>query len=92
MARAENQVETYLHDQIVKLGGTTYKWTSSNRVSVPDRIVILKGAVWFVEVKTLGKHPTPAQQREMNRLKSHGCNVTYVSGKAGVDEFIKGIK
>lgn len=88
----EGTVERYLHDRITKLGGTTYKWVSPGSKNVPDRIVILHGIIWFVEVKILTKYPTEGQQRELNRLIKHGCNATHVSGKAGVDDFVEFVK
>lgn len=36
----ESVVERHLHTQVVKAGGTTYKFVSPGRKNVPDRIVI----------------------------------------------------
>jgi len=92
MGMQEAKVEKYLHAEVSKLGGTTRKFVSPGRVGVPDRIVILKGGkIWFVEVKTFGNIPSLSQNREICRLKTFGCNATFVAGKEGVDRFIEKI-
>ena len=88
MGVRENKVEKYLDSQVVKLGGLTRKWTSPGRDGVPDRIVIVKGKVWFVEVKTVVGVLSEAQKREHTRLIDAGANVVTVRGNKGVEEFI----
>ena len=85
----ESDVEKYLHQQVTKLGGTTRKWVSPNYVGVPDRIVILNGSIEFVEVKTNTGKLSPMQEREIKRLREHGCQVHIVYGKEGVDLYIQ---
>ncbi len=89
MAEAENRVERYLHKRFTDLGGTTYKWSSPGRVGVPDRICILRGEVWFVEVKTEIGKLSVRQAREIERLKGLGCNARAIYDKRGVDIFMK---
>lgn len=90
MATRENKVETYLKASVVSIGGISRKWVSPGRAGVPDQIVIIKGQVWFVEVKTLGGRLSDVQKREHERLIKAGANVTTVYGTSGVDEFIRG--
>jgi Holliday junction resolvase-like predicted endonuclease len=97
MGIRENKVEKYLDDEVNFLGGITRKWVSPGRDGVPDRIVILFGTVWFVEVKTTdGKTDecklSEVQKREHTRLRAAGANVVTVYGKEGVDEFIRILK
>ena len=89
MGVRENKVEKYLDEEVVKLGGITRKWTSVNRVGVPDRIVVVNGVVWFVEVKTTDGRLSPEQKREHIRLIEAGANVDVVKGRNGVYEFMK---
>jgi len=89
MGVRENKVERYLDKEVVKLFGLTRKWVSPGRDGVPDRIVIVNGVVWFVEIKTTDGVLSDAQKREHIRLRNAGANVTTVSGNAGVDSFIK---
>lgn len=88
MGARENKVETYLDEEIKKLGGITRKWVSPGRDGVPDRIVILNKMVWFVEVKTVYGRLSNTQQREHNRLSDAGANVITVYGHHDVDRFV----
>lgn len=88
----ESKVEQYLDQEIRKLGGITRKWVSPGRVGVPDRIVILRGIVIFVEVKTSDGKLSDRQIREMIELESYEMKVKTVYGIAGVDDLIEDIK
>lgn len=92
MGVRENKVETYLNAEIIKLGGMSRKWMSPGRDGVPDRICVVRGRVWFVEVKTIDGVLSPEQLREHDRLDECGAAVRTVYGKEGVDELIKQIK
>lgn len=92
MGVRENKVEKYLDKQITALGGLTRKWVSPGRDGVPDRICIVKGRVWFVEVKTVDGKCSPVQLREHVRLRDAGADVRVVYGEQGVDDFIKNIE
>lgn len=89
MGVRENKVEKYLDSEVKKLGGITRKWVSPGRDGVPDRIVILRGTVWFVEVKTVDGKSTPVQKREQERLMQCGALVHTVYGESDVDLFIE---
>lgn len=92
MGQRENKVETYLKDQVTELGGLSRKWTSQGVNGVPDQIIVVEGHVWFVEVKTVDGHLSPAQRREQLRLSMARANVRTVYGREGVDEFIEEVK
>ena len=85
----EKEVEAYLIKQVDALGGKAYKFVSPAHRGVADRVVVLpKGQVWFVEVKTDGGRLSPLQEvfrREINRLDG---NYMCVYGKAGVDLWV----
>lgn len=87
----EKDTEKYLCEQLeAKLHGIAYKFNSSQRRSVPDRLCILpNGRHFFVEVKSQGKHPTPAQQREIRRLRDMEHPTWVVDSKAAVDHTIR---
>jgi hypothetical protein len=85
----ESQIETYLRREVKNLGGCAYKFTSPQRVNVPDRIVLLPGGrIVFVELKAPGKKPTAGQLREHKRLRDLGFQVDVIDTKEGVDEWI----
>tara|TARA_R110000737_G_scaffold230712_2_gene244219 strand:- start:3125 stop:3508 length:384 start_codon:yes stop_codon:yes gene_type:complete len=92
MGVRENKVEKYLDKEVQKLGGITRKWVSPGRDGVPDRIVIIKGKVFFVEVKTTDGKLSDVQCRECNRLDKAGADVTVVYGDDGVDWFIARVR
>ena len=89
MGVRENKVETYLDEQVTEHGGITRKWVSPGMDGVPDRIVIYKGRVIFVEVKTKDGVESPAQKRERGRLLATGAQVDIVFGYAGVDAWVR---
>jgi hypothetical protein len=89
MGVRENKVETYLDAEVTKLGGLTRKWVSPGRDGVPDRIVIHRGKVYFVEVKTVDGVESAPQYRERVRLTEAGALVGIVYGEAGVDAWIR---
>ena len=83
----EEKVNTYAKEQ----GFLVYKFTSPQRAAVPDRLYITpRGKVFFVEFKREGQKPTPAQQREHDRLREQGVTVFVIdnvtAGKTMVDE------
>lgn len=81
----ESEIENHLVETIKKRGGIAYKFSSPNRVSVPDRIIVLPGGViYFVECKASGKQPTAAQEREHKRLRDLGFKVYSINSKEQV--------
>jgi hypothetical protein len=92
MGQRENKVEKYLDSEFKKLNGITRKWVSPGRDGVPDRICIVDGDVYLVEVKTADGNISPVQMREQLNLSLAGATVRTVYGKPGVDELIKEVK
>ena len=83
----EEKVNTYAKEQ----GYLVYKFTSPQRAAVPDRLYITpRGKVFFCEFKREGQRPTPAQDREHERLREQGVRVFVIdnvqAGKDMVDE------
>ena len=86
----EKKVEQYLIQEIRKLGGLCYKWSSYNVRGVPDRVIFMpQGKVYFVEVKRLTGKVTLLQRHNFNAIRNLGTPVFVVYGISGVDEFIK---
>jgi len=78
----ERDVEAYLVAETKRRGGIAYKFTSPQRRSVPDRLVLLPGGdAFFVETKAPGKKPTEAQVREHERLRDLGFRVYVMDAK-----------
>ena len=85
----ESDIEAYLVKSVKEADGIAYKFTSPQRRSVPDRLVLIPGGrAVFVECKAPGQRPTDAQRREHRRLRELGFQVQVIDTFAGVDHFI----
>jgi len=85
----EAQIESYLRDEIKRLGGRAYKFVSPGHRGVPDRLVLLPGGhVVFVELKAPGRTSTALQAKQQHDMRALGCRVEVISTKAGVDAFV----
>ena len=90
----EKQIEAAVCDYAKTKGVLAYKFTSPNRMAVPDRLFISPdGRIWFCEFKREGQTPTPAQYREHDRLRKHMVNVfvidTVAEGKLMIDSMLE---
>jgi len=87
---SEKSIESYGCKQLKKLGIESYKFTSPNRRSVPDRMCVGHDSLlFFIEYKATGEKPTEAQKREHKRLRDKGFNVYVIDSKKQVDELIE---
>lgn len=84
----ERDVEAYFVKRVKEAGGLQRKFVSPGRKGVPDRIAVLGGLVYFVELKAPGKLLRDDQVREHVKLRKAGCEVWVVDRPAGVDHFI----
>ena len=92
----EKQIEAKVCDYAKTKNVLVYKFTSPNRMAVPDRLFIRPdGRIWFCEFKREGMNPTPAQEREHHRLRQHKVSVFVIDnvdeGKAMVDMMVMGV-
>lgn len=79
----EKDIERYFCEEIKRHGGIAFKFTSPQRRSVPDRLVIMpNGYCAFVEVKKQDGVRTPGQVREQERLEALGHDVFNVYNKS----------
>ncbi len=87
----ETAVERHLYDKVRGLGGWSIKLFPFAMVGLPDRMVLLPGAlVYFIELKRAqGGRQRAAQQRWRERLRELGFFCEFVSGKDEVDRFIQ---
>ena len=86
---SEKDIEKYLVQEVKKIGGKAYKWTSPGNNGVPDRIVFLpSGVIKFVELKAPGKKPTELQIKKHKELEALGHNVIIIDHKENVNDFI----
>lgn len=88
----ESEIEKILVQEVKKLGGRAYKWTSPGNDGVPDRIVIFPDKPpTFVELKTATGKLTPLQEVQVRRLKSLGQSVYVVKGLDGLSQFFRDV-
>lgn len=89
----EKQIEAKVCDYAKELGVLVYKFTSPNRMAVPDRMFIYKGRMFFIEFKRKGQKPTAAQDREHQRLRQHFISVFVVDsvedGKSTINTMLQ---
>ena len=86
----EKEIEKYLREEIKKLGGIAYKFTSPGNSGVPDRLVLLPcGIMAFVELKAPGGKTTAIQDRQIARIQKLDFDVYIVNSKFKVDCFIQ---
>ena len=77
----ESTIEHHLVQEVEKRGGLCYKLSPIGRVNKPDRLVILKGRMVFVECKAPGQKPREGQLREHERLRKLGHEVYMLDSK-----------
>ena len=85
----ERDIERALVRRVESLGGMAEKFVSTGRRSVPDRLITMpNGVIIFVEVKNVGKKPTPAQQRDHDRRRALGCDVRVIDTMEDANAFM----
>ena len=71
------------------LGGMAYKFVSPANRGVADRLVVLPGQIWFVEVKQESGRLTALQALFMEQMKRMGHNAIVVWSREDVDRWIE---
>ena len=89
----ESDIEKKLVNEIRKMGGEAFKWTSPGNDGVPDRIVMLPGGrLIFVELKADRGSLSPIQKVQIRRIQKLGQDVEVVQGMDGLEEFLERIR
>ncbi len=88
----ESEVERYFVRRVKEAGGLQRKFVSPGHRGVPDRIVVHRGSVYFVEMKAPGEDLRDDQSREHDKLREVGAEVHTLSSKNQVDYFIAWMK
>ena len=89
----ERDIERYLVDRVHELGGEAYKFTSPSHRGVFDRIVVMpRGIVWFVELKTSTGRMSRLQELFQKRLTELGQRNVVLSSRDAVNNFIEILK
>ena len=89
----ESTIERRLVQGIKKAGGLALKFVSPGHAGVPDRLVLLpRGRVIFVELKTEHGALTPLQIETHNQLRALGCEVRTLYGSDYVAGFLQEVE
>lgn len=87
----ERDIEKNLKNQIDALGGRCLKWVCPSLAGVPDRIVLLKGKIYFVELKRPKGELSRLQIHFGKWLMANGFNYYVLMSEYDVEYFINEI-
>lgn len=71
-AQAESDIEGLVIKLCKRLGIRCHKLKLEGEGSWPDRTLLYRGRVLFIELKKQGEHPTPLQLYTLDRLNQSG--------------------
>ncbi len=83
----EKTIERHLNARVAECGGMCLKFRSSLN-GVPDRVVIHKGKVYFIELKRDEGNVSKVQKLMQTRMKECGAEVFTLWNKGDVDWFV----
>ena len=71
----EKNIEKIFKNEVEKIGGKAFKFSSPGNNGVPDRIVLYGGKCYFVELKKPGAKPRKLQKAVMKTFNKLGFKV-----------------
>lgn len=86
--KREFVVEDYLKEKVEQLGGKCYKFVSPGYDGMPDRLVLYRGAVVFIECKKHGKKPRKLQEVRLREIMDQRVPAYVIDSKEQVDNLI----
>ena len=87
----ESYIEMYLVNRIKAIDGLCWKFVSPGVTGVPDRIILIEGKVYFVEVKAEHGRFEKIQNYRSRQIRDCGLPVEIVRNKEQVDGLIERI-
>ena len=89
----EKEIEQKLVTEVKRMGGICPKFVSPGFVGMPDRIILLpKGKLAFVEVKTPGEKPRPLQLARHKMIRHLGFKVYVLDDEVQIGVIINDIQ
>ena len=88
MGKPEGLIEKHLVKRCKEEGFLCRKYVSPGYKGVPDRIVIARGHVVFIELKSAVGKLSELQKREIKRMLLLGADVRVYNSKEQIDNFI----
>ena len=92
MKESEKVLERNLNKEVKALGGWSIKILSNFITGLPDRLVLLNGRAYFVEVKSEGKKPSARQRVVHKKLEGLGFPVSVIDTTEKLNNFINEIR
>lgn len=86
--KPEKAIEDYLKKRVREIGGKCIKMLPTFESGIPDRQVLYKGRVIFVELKKADKEPRKLQAVFMKELNKNGFETRVIDCKEEVDNLI----
>ena len=86
----EKTIESRLTKRIKEVNGLCLKLNGYK--GIPDRIILLNGKCYFVELKDTGKRLRPEQKVWQDKLRRMGFVAVMVDSKDAVDSFVEEIR
>ena len=86
--KSEASVENYYVRQVKKLGGVSFKLTFVSKRGAFDRLSLLPGEVFFVELKRRKGKLSDHQKELRDLFRSYGVDTYTLYTKEEVDAFI----
>lgn len=73
----ESKIEKKVVEWCRKNGVLNYKFASPSNRGVPDRVLMFKGKVMFLELKRAGNEPTALQNMNLEKIRAAGVWATW---------------
>lgn len=85
----ESDIEKYMVYRVKEKGGMAIKFISPSMIGIPDRLILMpKGKIAFVELKSKGKKPRPLQVKRIDDLKKLGFKCYVIDDKSQIGGMI----
>jgi len=89
---SEKLVEKTLNAEVKSLGGWSLKLLCQFVTGLPDRLVLLPGGVvFFAEIKSTGKKPTPIQLLVHEKLRRLGFRVEIIDSLKQLNQILNNL-
>ena len=85
---SEKFLEKELKKRIENLDGLCIKFLPFNTAGLPDRIILISGLTFFVELKSKGKKLRPVQQAVHKMFQKVGHSVWVVDDSESLEDFL----
>lgn len=89
---SEKVIEKRLNAEVKSLGGWSLKLLCQFVTGLPDRLVLLPdGVIFFAEIKTTGKKPSPVQALVHKKLRALGFTVHVIDSLKQLNQILNNL-